>query len=231
MTAIKICGLQSVEVLKSIYHLPIEYVGFVFAPSKRRIAPAEAANLASFLQEAKLAGAVVPKTVGVFRNPTDTEVAEALAAVPLDVVQLHGDEPPEQCLAVREKYGTKIVKAFSIRKSEEASSFLLEGAERLAAYRGTIDIALIDTLDPTYGGGSGQTFRWELIPAYMEQARRSGMELFVAGGLQPDNVTALTAAYRPDGVDVSSGVETNGTKDIDKINAFVERVRAHEHIA
>lgn len=84
---------------------------------------------------------------------------------------------------------------------------------------------MLDTHDPLYGGGSGKTFAWERIPAYAEWAKSREIALFVAGGLQPDNVQQLIQTYTPFGVDVSSGVETEGVKDIAKITAFVERVK------
>jgi phosphoribosylanthranilate isomerase len=95
---------------------------------------------------------------------------------------------------------------------------------QLGGYRGAVDAILLDTHDPVYGGGSGTTFAWECIPPYLRWAREAGIRLLVAGGLSADNVGELVAAYGPDGVDVSSGVETDGVKDIAKIRDFVERV-------
>lgn len=96
---------------------------------------------------------------------------------------------------------------------------------RIDAYVGTIDALLLDTYDPLYGGGSGKTFAWDRIPAYQAWTHQHGIPLFVAGGLTADNAEKLVHEYHPEGLDVSSGVETNGVKDIAKITAFVERVK------
>lgn len=88
-------------------------------------------------------------------------------------------------------------------------------------YAGTVDAFLLDTP----GGGTGRRFAWDVIPGYAAAARELGVPLFVAGGLDPGNVTDLVGRYGPDGVDVSSGVETDGAKDPAKIAAFLERVR------
>jgi phosphoribosylanthranilate isomerase len=97
---------------------------------------------------------------------------------------------------------------------------------QLDPYRGLCDSILLDTYDPIVGGGTGETFAWNRIPAYQAWAAEAGMPLIIAGGLKPDNVGELITNYKPDGVDVSSGVETAGAKDILLIKAFIERVRS-----
>lgn len=221
---VKICGLQSVEVLKSILNLPIDHVGLVFAKSKRQITPERAGDMIAFLKSEAARGTQVPMTVGVFVNPTEADLTSALAAAPLDVVQLHGQESPAFCKQVREQFQVQVFKAVSISKTEASVPTAEAVAKQLDPYRGTVDGILLDTHDPVYGGGSGTTFAWDCIPVYQEWARKTGVKLLVAGGLQPDNVQRLITDYTPDGVDVSSGVETDGVKDIAKITAFVERV-------
>ncbi|KRE98192.1 N-(5'-phosphoribosyl)anthranilate isomerase [Paenibacillus sp. Soil766] len=221
---VKICGLQSVEVLKSIVHLPIAHIGFVFAPSKRQITPEKAAELIAFLKAEEAKGQTVPRSVGVFVNPTKEQLIEILAAAPLDIVQLHSQETPAFCGWVREHFGVQVFKSVSISKTEDAIPSLSKVAEQLNPYIGHVDAILLDTFDPVYGGGSGTTFAWDCIPVYQDWARSAGIQLLVAGGLRHDNVDQLVHAYAPDGVDVSSGVETDGVKDIAKITAFVERV-------
>jgi phosphoribosylanthranilate isomerase len=221
---VKICGLQSVEVLKSIVHLPIAHIGFVFAPSKRQLTPEKAGELIAFLNSEAVKGASIPMTVGVFVNPSEEELERTLAAAPLDVVQLHGSEAPVFCQWVREHFQVKVFKSVSISKSEDTIPTAEAVADQLDPYLGTVDAILLDTYDPMYGGGSGKTFAWDCIPVYQEWARLAGIKLLVAGGLHPDNVDQLVHVYSPDGVDVSSGVETDGVKDIAKITSFVERV-------
>ncbi|WP_317954264.1 phosphoribosylanthranilate isomerase [Paenibacillus chitinolyticus] len=230
---VKICGLQSVEVLKSIVHFPISQIGFVFAPSRRRITPERASEMISFLHERAEQGHRVPKTVGVFVNPTRDELADVLSVAKLDIIQFHGEEAPETCRSIKEQFGVELWKVSSIKNEEppvNESSFsdIKDGVngwiQRLDPYRDAVDAVLIDTFDPVYGGGSGRTFSWDCIPAARKWSLSAGMPLIVAGGLNPDNVGDLIEQYEIDGVDVSSGVETDGVKDIAKIAAFVERV-------
>jgi len=220
-TLVKICGLQDVEVLKSMVHLPVDYIGFVFAPSRRRVTVESAEKLVAELKGWRTE--VVPRSAGVFVNPEITELRELLSRVPLDVVQLHGEERPEFCCEVKEAFPqVQVWKAISViaKDSNKAETRL-----GIQDYAGSVHAILLDTYDPEQKGGSGRTFAWADIPHYKEQADAAGIPLFVAGGLHPDNVEELLEGYAPDGVDVSSGVETNGVKDIAKMTVFVERVK------
>ncbi|GAB6990295.1 phosphoribosylanthranilate isomerase [Paenibacillus pini] len=218
-TKVKICGLQDVEVLKSMIHLPVNDIGFVFANSRRQISPVKASELLGQLQEWD--GIEKPRSVGVFVNPDLEQLETVMSVAQLDVIQLHGQESPAFCKAVKERFQTSIYKVMSVRTdcAQDEQSMNLED------YADVIDSLLLDTHDPQYGGGSGTTFAWDRIPFYREWTARHGIELIVAGGLHADNVEQLIKDYKPDGVDISSGVETDGVKDIDKIVAFVERVK------
>ncbi|WP_068775407.1 phosphoribosylanthranilate isomerase [Paenibacillus sp. FJAT-26967] len=253
-TDVKICGLQSVEVLKSIVHLPIDQIGFVFAPSRRRVTAGQAADMISFLKQSSESGGPIPLTVGVFVNPALDELAEILAVAPLDIVQFHGDETPENCALIKERFQVQLWKVASIQNQEQQgepgsfsnsqpsspdrvnnsavravedrkSEYVHSVINRLIPYKDIVDAVLVDTFDPVYGGGSGRTFAWDCIPEVQRWARSQGLPVIVAGGLNVDNVGGLVDTYRPDGVDVSSGVETQGVKDIAKIAAFVGRVK------
>lgn len=215
---VKICGLQSVEVLKSMLQFPVDYIGFVFAKSKRQVTPAQAAELVQVLDLWQQPQS--PLSVGVFVNPGIEELRTVLAAVPLDAVQLHGQESAAFCREIKEKFSVQVIKAVSV--SDEAEE---QPLQQLQSYSETVDALLLDTYDPLYGGGSGRTFAWDKALPYQTWARKQNIPLLVAGGLTPDNVTQLITAYEPDGVDVSSGVESGGVKDIVKIQAFVERVK------
>lgn len=216
--AVKICGLQSVEVLKSMVNLPVDYVGFVFARSKRQISGSRAAELLPVLREWSVGAG--PQSVGVFVNPTLEELDEVLRQAPLDILQLHGTESPEFCRKVKDAYGVKIIKAFSVKTDGTVHT----GAT-LKEYVSVLDGLLLDTYDPEYGGGSGITFDWAAAEPYRQWAKEHGIPFLAAGGLHPDNVRVLIETLQPDGVDVSSGVETDGVKDIAKMTAFVERVK------
>lgn len=216
--AVKICGLQSVEVLKSMVNLPVDYVGFVFARSKRQISGSRAAELLTVLREWS-AGAA-PQSVGVFVNPSLEELDDCLRQAPLDILQLHGTESPEFCRKVKETYGVKIFKAFAVK-----TDGTVHAGAALAEYEGVLDGLLLDTYDPKYGGGSGIAFDWEAAEPYRKWAKERGIPFLAAGGLHSGNVRTLIETLQPDGVDVSSGVETDGVKDIAKMTAFVERVK------
>ncbi|MNI80653.1 N-(5'-phosphoribosyl)anthranilate isomerase [compost metagenome] len=144
--------------------------------------------------------------------------------MPLDVIQLHGQETPAFCLEVKRAFPqVKVWKAISVASGGAADN--PQGPQLVEHYAGAVDALLLDTYDPQGSGGSGRTFDWGQIPLYKQAAAGYGLPLFVAGGLHPDNVGELLADYQPDGVDVSSGVESDGTKDIIKMTSFVERVK------
>ncbi|PZE21939.1 phosphoribosylanthranilate isomerase [Paenibacillus xerothermodurans] len=252
MSTVKICGLQQTEMVRAVLHLPIDHIGFVFAPSKRQVTPERAREMIRVLVERREAGMPVPLTVGVFVNPTQCDLTEVMEKAPLDVIQLHGQESPEQCRWVKDAFpAVRVWKVVSVaqlqvesdRRTPGERSHTVSGAAEVSSvatcatadvaaavlepYRHAVDGIVLDTFDPVYGGGSGKTFAWDAIPPYQEWCRANGIELLVAGGLQAGNVGALLDAYAPDGVDVSSGVETDGVKDLNKIISFVERVKQH----
>ncbi|MFC5403800.1 phosphoribosylanthranilate isomerase [Cohnella soli] len=216
---IKICGIKEEATLEGMKGLDVAYIGFVFAKSKRQVSPERAAQLLDVAHGVPMAGDARPLAVGVFVNPTLEQLEETLDAVRLDVVQLHGQETPEFSREVGQRFGVEVWRALPV--TESADEDPEEGSARLAAYAGAVSTILLDTA----GGGTGKSFRWDVIPAYQEAAKESGLRLFVAGGLSPDNADRLITAYLPEGVDISSGVETDGVKDNGKIAAFVERVK------
>lgn len=221
-TRIKICGLKDGGTIAEMDELPIHEIGFVFAPSKRRVSAEEAASLIQHVHGISGADGAVPRTVGVFVNTAPSELDAILDIAPLDVVQLHGDESPEYCRALKDRHpGISIWRVISIKETASSDEAAWREAEkRLLPYQGAIDACLIDAP----GGGTGQPFNWAVIEAYKAAAQQAGIPLYVAGGLREDNVEELLRKYNPDGIDVSSGVETNGVKDIDKIRSFVRKV-------
>lgn len=206
MTAIKVCGIKNRETFEHVQALPVEYVGFVFAPSKRQVTAEQVAELTR-----GYVGTGTRKLVGVFVNHSIEEIGRIAEIAGLHVLQLHGDETPEVCQQLRERTGLAVWKAWGVRHDERDAE--------LATYHGKVDAVLLDN----ERGGTGERFRWESIPHLREVL--PDVPLFVAGGLNADNVGALLETYAVDGVDVSSGVETDGTKDPEKISCFVTRVR------
>ncbi|MDF2963457.1 MAG: N-(5-phosphoribosyl)anthranilate isomerase [Paenibacillus sp.] len=244
MSSVKICGLQHPETVKAILHLPIDHILFIFDKSKRQVTPQQAGAMLQVLIDRRQSGEQVPLTVGVFVNPQLAELKAVMAEAQLDVIQLHGQESPDYCRQVKEALpGVQVWKVISVTQAPsyrpETQDTLKpasngEGSDHAASaavaalldpYKDFVDGILLDTHDPVYGGGSGKTFAWEAIPPYQEWCRKAGIRLLVAGGLQADNVSGLLEAFAPDGVDVSSGVETDGRKDVNKIISFVERVK------
>ncbi|CAM4219949.1 phosphoribosylanthranilate isomerase [Paenibacillus tarimensis] len=215
-TRIKICGLKDSSTVWQMNGLPVSEIGLVFAKSKRQVTVEQAAELIAAAAAITGAGSRRPRMVGVFVNATTEELDKLLPAAPLDVVQLHGQESPELCRTIKGRYDVEVWKVFAVAPHEDQNAAM----RKLEPYAGTVDAFLIDTA----GGGTGEAFDWTVIDGYKEAAAQIGVPLYVAGGLHPDNVGELVQSYRPDGVDVSSGVETDGVKDIAKIKAFVERV-------
>ncbi|SDI53254.1 phosphoribosylanthranilate isomerase [Streptococcus equinus] len=192
MTKVKICGLSTREAVEVAVKSGADYIGFVFAKSKRQVGIKQASHLAQF----------IPKTVqkvGVFVSPTLMELQEAISQVPLDLVQIHGEFSDEDF----EKLDVPSIRAIPVEKT-------LEEIETKA------DFLLFDA--PL--AGSGKTFDWELLKNQVIEK-----PYFLAGGLTVDNVKQAITFFRPYAVDVSSGVETNGKKDLLKIMRFIESVK------
>jgi len=206
--AVKVCGITSVEDGLVAAHAGADAIGFVFWPgSPRRVDLAAARRIARALPPLVL-------RVGVFVDARREEMARAADEVGLDLLQLHGHEPP-QALADLPRRALKAVGV--------GDGFVPEDALR---YEGRAAGILLDTrTEAGPAGGSGQSFDWTRARAVREKASF----LMLAGGLSPDNVHLALSAVRPDGVDVSSGVEAApGRKDADKVRAFMAAVREAE---
>lgn len=200
-TAIKICGLTRKEDLLDAIAAGADAVGLVFyKPSPRCVNLAKARELARW---------VPPNVclVGLFVNASVEEVNTVLNAVPLDLLQFHGDEDEAYCRQFNRPY---------LKAARMAPGFdLLEYANRFPSAQAL----LLDAFVEGYGGG-GQTFDWSLIPKSLP------LPIVLSGGLTPDNVTEAVRVVHPAGVDVSSGVElSKGVKDAAKITAFIAGVK------
>ncbi|WP_286171770.1 phosphoribosylanthranilate isomerase [Gracilibacillus phocaeensis] len=200
MTQVKICGLRSQAAVQTAVEAGADFIGFVFADSKRRVTKSEAAELATAIPDHV-------KKVGVFVNEDIATIHDIAETVGLDYIQLHGDETPAFC----ERLNYPVIKAFEVHNQQDL--------ERLADY----DCAyyLLDSPAGRYRGGSGQVFDWSLTTSYDFLEKK----ILLAGGLRADNVSEAIKEVQPAGVDVSSGVETDGTKDLTKIKAFIQAVR------
>lgn len=200
-TRVKICGITRVEDLDAVLGLGADAVGFVFYPRSPRCLETSHA--------AELANRVPPfvTRVGLFVNAEPDFVRSVLSAVPLDLLQFHGEEEAGYCV----QFGRSYIKAARVRPGLD----LLEFAR---AYR-TAQAILLDAYVEGYGG-AGRVFDWSLIP------RSLPLPIILSGGLTPDNVGAAVGDVSPWAVDVSSGVEAaKGIKDAAKIAAFMAAVK------
>lgn len=202
MTKIKICGLSREEDIIAVNETMPDYIGFVFAESKRRISREKALELKKLLNPNI-------KAVGVFVNAPITEVANCCADNTIDLIQLHGDESDEYMAQLKSITDKPIIRAVRVRSTEDIMK-----ADHLPC-----DYLLFDTYIKDQYGGSGVTFDWSLIPKIEKP-------FFLAGGLDRTNINEAVRQCDPYCLDISSGVETNGCKDKPKMKEIVTIVRS-----
>ena len=195
---IKICGLRRIEDIENVNNVLPDYIGFVFAESKRQINAETAAELKQKLDKRITA-------VGVFVNQSIDFIAKLYQNKIIEIAQLHGDEDDEYIDNLRQVCDCKIIKSVSV-------------SNVLPVLPKTADYLLFDKAS-TQRGGTGETFDWSALTNY------NGIPYFLAGGLTAENVSDALKLISPFAVDVSSGVETNDFKDPDKINKFVQIMR------
>lgn len=200
-TRIKICGITREQDVRAAVDAGADAVGLVFyKPSPRAV---------TIEQGAELAKAVPAFTslVGLFVNPDRMLVEQVLARVPLDILQFHGDEPPEFC----EQFHRRWIKAVRVREARDIE-------QAFDRYRNAAGL-LVDAYEPDKYGGTGQSFNWSLIP------EQRPLPLILAGGLSSDNVASAVEQVRPWAVDVSGGVESSkGIKDVSRLTDFINEV-------
>lgn len=211
MTRVKLCGLMRPEDVRTAAYLGAQYMGFVLAPSRRRV---ESADVARLRKEAGVNG---PTSVLVTVDLSLDETLRATETTGVTHVQLCGDEPPELCAALRSR-GLTVWKAWGVSGGPED--------EAAVGYRGAVDAMLLDSHRAGLRGGTGQNFTWDDVPKMAD--RLPDVPLVVAGGLRPETVADLVRRYRPWAVDVSSGIETDGRKDPQKMIAFMRAARSVE---
>jgi phosphoribosylanthranilate isomerase len=214
VTRIKICGVTQPDDAARVAAAGVDFIGLNFWPqSKRYLAPDRAPMVAAAAREASPApGGLL--LVGVFVNAPRAAILALARGVPLDVIQLHGDETADDVMAVAQASQLAVWKALAAAAPRD-----IEGLEAWP-----VDAILLDAPAPGRGG-AGKTFDWNL--ARDARRRPATPKLVLAGGLGPHNVTAAIATVEPWAVDVASGVEAApGIKDPDKVAAFVAAVRA-----
>ena len=197
MTRLKMCGLRRAEDIEAANRLMPEYIGFVFAPASRRFISLEEA---AALRQALSPGI---RAVGVFVDEDAETVARLLESGVIDIAQLHGNEDEAYIARLKARTGKPVIRAFRVKNAED-----LRAAEASPA-----DMILLDA-----GAGDGKTFDWSMLSSVSRP-------YFLAGGLTPENTAEAVKRYHPFAVDVSSGIETDGFKDCNKMRAFMRAVR------
>jgi phosphoribosylanthranilate isomerase len=202
MVKVKICGITSLEDALTAVEAGADALGFVFYPkSPRNIPPEQAGDIIRRLPP-------FVQTIGLFVNEDAAIVNATADQCGLDVIQLHGEEPPGYCDSIQRR----VIKAFRVRD--------ITTLDALVNYR--VAGCLLDAWVPTAPGGTGQTFNWEIAA----EAVKRGQRIVLAGGLTPGNVAEAVRRVKPYAVDVSSGVESSpGCKDADKIRKFIDQAR------
>jgi phosphoribosylanthranilate isomerase len=208
---VKVCGIRDPAILALAAGHGADFVGFVFyPPSPRALDLFEAAELARAVPEPV-------ESVGVVVDPDERLLDGLLAHVPLDLLQLHGQETPERVAAIRERTGLRVIKALRVLDAEDL--------KLAAAYTDVADLLLLDA-KPRPGavlpGGNGEAFDWAVVEGFAP-----GLPWILAGGLDADNLAAAVQQTGADVFDVSSGVESApGVKDPARVRAFLDRARA-----
>ena len=194
---VKICGLTRLCDIDAVNVENPDYIGFVFAESRRKVTPTQATELRS-----KLAAGIIP--VGVFVDETIENILPLVQNGVIEMIQLHGAESEEYITKLKNLTTVPIIRAISVKHTKDVQKWVQTAADYL----------LLDNKD----GGTGQTFDWSLIGNVAKP-------YFLAGGLNVNNIKNAITQTTPFAVDVSSGVETDGLKDSEKIKEFITSLR------
>ncbi len=218
---VKMCGISKIETIPAVIEANPDYMGLVFAPSKRQVTVDQAKSLVKELHkqygnrysrdEVQCSNDVVQefiKTVGIFVNETLDNLVTIATEVNLDAVQLHGDEDEAFIQSLKERTNVEVWKAVQIRSAADAEAWIDSSA----------DMLLFDAYHKDERGGTGEVFDWSCLDEFERP-------FMLAGGIDSTNVARAIRTVRPYGIDISSGIETDGVKDDEKIKAFTNIVR------
>ena len=214
---VKMCGISKVETIPAVVEAKPDYMGLVFAPSKRQVTVDQAKTLVEELHKqytkrynngAEQSNNDEIKTVGVFVNETLENLVTIAKEANLDVVQLHGDEDEAFTQSLKERTNVEVWKAVQIRSAADAETWIDSSA----------DMLLFDAYHKDERGGTGEVFDWSCLDEFERP-------FMLAGGIDSTNVARAIRTVRPYGIDISSGIETEGVKDDEKIKAFTNIVR------
>lgn len=201
MTKIKLCGIQRYEDIDVVNELLPDYIGFVFAKKSKRFISYDMAKSLKIRLDKRV------KAVGVFVNESIENIIYLVRNDIIDLIQLHGDEDSDYLSKLKKYVNIPVIKAFRIKYKDDINALYKEGT----------DFILLDA-----GAGEGRTLDESILKDFKG-------DYFLAGGLSPYNICEKITTLHPFGVDVSSGIETNGKKDADKMRKFVKLVREVEN--
>ena len=214
---VKMCGISKVETISAVVEAKPDYMGLVFAPSKRQVTVDQAKTLVEELHKqytkrynngTEQSNNDEIKTVGVFVNETLDNLVTIAKETNLDAVQLHGDEDEAFIQSLKERTNVEVWKAVQIRSAVDAETWIDSSA----------DMLLFDAYHKDERGGTGEVFDWSCLDEFERP-------FMLAGGIDCTNVARAIRTVRPYGIDISSGIETAGVKDDEKIKAFTNIVR------
>ena len=214
---VKMCGISKVETIPAVVEAKPDYMGLVFAPSKRQVTVDQAKTLVEELHKqytkrynngAEQSNNDEIKTVGVFVNETLDNLVSIATETNLDAVQLHGDEDEAFIQSLKGRTNVEVWKAVQIRSAADAEAWIDSSA----------DMLLFDAYHKDERGGTGEVFDWSSLDEFERP-------FMLAGGIDSTNVARAIRTVRPYGIDISSGIETDGVKDDEKIKAFTNIVR------
>ena len=208
---VKMCGISKVETIPAVVEAKPDYMGLVFAPSKRQVTVEQAKILIEELHKQCINhyDTKVVKTVGVFVNETLDNLVRIADTANLDAVQLHGDEDEAFIQSLKERTNVEVWKAIQIRSAADVEKWIDSSA----------DMLLFDAYHKDERGGTGEVFDWSSLDTFERP-------FMLAGGIDSTNVARAIRTVRPYGIDISSGIETNGVKDDEKITAFTKIVKS-----
>lgn len=206
---IKICGIKDIETAEYVKNMGAEFIGLVFAESKRKVDTQTAKSICDSLGKGI-------KKVGVFVDEAPEQIQHIVDFCGLDIIQLHGDENPDDYRFI----GKELIKAVPVSEDDTLESVKC----KIASIGKSADYILLDTKKQNVFGGLGVAFDWRIVEKLTKEYRN----IILAGGLDNSNVDSALKLVDPLGLDVSSGVETKGVKDKQKISEFINKVRNNE---
>ncbi|WP_226666867.1 phosphoribosylanthranilate isomerase [Metabacillus litoralis] len=213
---LKYCGIRNIEDLRIVSQSRADYIGFIFAESKRKVDPKD---VKKWLQEIDISN---KKLVAVFVNPTSKQLNDVLVEIPVDVIQFHGNETLAQMKHAKENH-EEIMTWKALHHHENT-------LKQMEEFVDTVDGFVIDSRIKGAWGGTGVSFDWKAAPQYINYAWLHNKECFIAGGINEDNISRLLE-LKPQGIDLSSGIEVDDQKSEAKIQQIEERMLHYVNVS